>query len=102
MLGFQGGSLDLHHLTRSAKSQHRPESFCGTNMRARDEPVPEKPSSIGLAMFPKSGHVLNPENRALFQRKCRTLHRAGEADTLPGGDPRSIGGWGSAGHFGRA
>lgn len=94
MRGFQGGRPSLYTMTDAIKKVATPALIiCGDE----DDPCVE-PSlflkkhlpAAGLAMFPKSGHVLNLEEPALFDESVERFVTLVEAGRWPVRDPRSL------------
>ena len=94
MRGFQGGRPSIYTMTDAIKSVATPALIiCGDE----DEPCVQ-PSlflkrhlpAAGLAMFPKSGHVLNLEEPSLFNEMVERFIALVEAGRWPVRDPRSM------------
>ncbi len=75
----QGPDAGLDHLRRRRRPVHRPQ------------PVSEKASAgLRAGFFPKSGHVLNLEEPALFNEMVERFITLVEAGRWPVRDPRSM------------
>ncbi|MDE2379789.1 alpha/beta hydrolase [Bradyrhizobium sp.] len=94
MRGFQGGRPSIYTMTEAIRKVPTPALIiCGDE----DDPCVE-PSlflkkhlpAAGLAMFPKSGHVLNLEEPALFNETVERFVTLVEAGRWPVRDPRSV------------
>jgi proline iminopeptidase len=94
MRGFQGGRPSIYTMTEAIGKVPTPALIiCGDE----DDPCVE-PSlflkkhlpAAGLAMFPKSGHVLNLEEPALFNETVERFVTLVEAGRWPVRDPRSL------------
>lgn len=94
MRGFQGGRPSIYTMTDAIKKVPTPALIiCGDE----DDPCVQ-PSlflkkhlpAAGLAMFPKSGHVLNLEEPALFNESVERFVALAEAGRWPVRDPRSV------------
>jgi proline iminopeptidase len=94
MRGFQGGRPSIYTMTEAIKQVPTPALIiCGDE----DDPCVQ-PSlflkrhlpAAGLAVFPKSGHVLNLEEPALFNETVERFITLVEAGRWPVRDPRSV------------
>jgi proline iminopeptidase len=94
MRGFQGGRPSIYTMTDAIRAAATPALIiCGDE----DDPCVQ-PSlflkrhlpAAGLAMFPKSGHVLNLEEPALFNACVERFVALVEAGRWPVRDPRSL------------
>jgi proline iminopeptidase len=92
--GFQGERPSLYDFERELRAVSVPSLIiCGDE----DEPCLE-PSFLlkkwiatsGLAVFPKTGHVVNQEEPALFNEAVADFIARVEAGRWPARDPRSI------------
>jgi proline iminopeptidase len=94
MRGFQGGRPSIYTLTDAIKAVATPALIiCGDE----DDPcvgaslfLKKHLPAAGLAMFPKSGHVLNLEEPALFNESVERFVTLVEAGRWPVRDPRSL------------
>jgi proline iminopeptidase len=94
MRGFQGGRPSIYAMTDAIKKLATPALIiCGDE----DDPcvgpslfLKKHLPSAGLAMFPKSGHVLNLEEPALFNETVERFVTLVEAGRWPVRDPRSV------------
>jgi proline iminopeptidase len=94
MRGFQGGRPSIYTLTDAIKKVATPALIiCGDE----DDPcigaslfLKKHLPAAGLAMFPKSGHVLNLEEPALFNEHVERFVTLVEAGRWPVRDPRSL------------
>jgi proline iminopeptidase len=94
MRGFQGGRPSIYTLTDAIKKAATPALIiCGDE----DDPcvgaslfLKKHLPAAGLAMFPKSGHVLNLEEPALFNESVERFVTLVEAGRWPVRDPRSV------------
>jgi len=94
MRGFQGGRPSLYTLTDAIRGAATPALIiCGDE----DDPcvapslfLKKHLPAAGLAMFPKSGHVLNLEEPALFNESVERFVTLAEAGRWPVRDPRSV------------
>jgi 3-oxoadipate enol-lactonase len=94
MRGFQGGRPSIYTLTDAIKKvSTRALIICGDE----DDPcvgaslfLKKHLPAAGLAMFPKSGHVLNLEEPALFNESVERFVTLVEAGRWPVRDPRSL------------
>jgi proline iminopeptidase len=94
MRGFQGGRPSIYTLTDAIKKVATPALIiCGDE----DDPcigaslfLKKHLPAAGLAMFPKSGHVLNLEEPALFNETVERFVTLVEAGRWPVRDPRSL------------
>ena len=94
MRGFQGGRPSIYTMTEAIKAVATPALIiCGDE----DDPcvgpslfLKKHLPAAGLAMFPKSGHVLNLEELALFNETVERFITLVEANRWPVRDPRSV------------
>jgi proline iminopeptidase len=94
MRGFQGGRPSIYTLTDAIKAVATPALIiCGDE----DDPcvgaslfLKKHLPAAGLAVFPKSGHVLNLEEPALFNESVERFVTLVEAGRWPMRDPRSL------------
>ncbi|WGD53675.1 alpha/beta hydrolase [Bradyrhizobium sp. CB1650] len=94
MRGFQGGRPSIYTMTDAIRSVATPALIiCGDE----DDPcvgpslfLKQHLPAAGLAMFPKSGHVLNLEEPALFNATVERFVTLVEAGRWPVRDPRSV------------
>jgi proline iminopeptidase len=94
MRGFQGGRPSIYTMTEAIKAVATPALIiCGDE----DDPcvgpslfLKKHLPAAGLAMFPKSGHVLNLEEPALFNETVERFITLVEAGRWPARDPRSV------------
>ncbi|WGR72271.1 MULTISPECIES: alpha/beta hydrolase [unclassified Bradyrhizobium] len=94
MRGFQGGRPSIYTMTDAIKAVATPTLIiCGDE----DDPcvgpslfLKQHLPAAGLAMFPKSGHVLNLEEPALFNATVERFVTLVEAGRWPVRDPRSM------------
>ncbi|TYL91965.1 alpha/beta hydrolase [Bradyrhizobium rifense] len=94
MRGFQGGRPSIFAMTDAIKKATTPALIiCGDE----DDPcigaslfLKKHLPAAGLAMFPKSGHVLNLEEPALFNESVERFVTLVEAGRWPVRDPRSL------------
>jgi proline iminopeptidase len=94
MRGFQGGRPSLYTLTDAIGGAATPALIiCGDE----DDPcvapslfLKKHLPAAGLAIFPKSGHVLNLEEPALFNESVERFITLVEAGRWPARDPRSV------------
>jgi 3-oxoadipate enol-lactonase len=94
MRGFQGGRPSLYTMTDAIRKVATPALIiCGDE----DDPcvgaslfLKKHLPAAGLAMFPKSGHVLNLEEPALFNESVERFITLAEAGQWPVRDPRSL------------
>jgi proline iminopeptidase len=94
MRGFQGGRPSIYTLTDAIRKVSTPALIiCGDE----DDPcvgaslfLKKHLPAAGLAMFPKSGHVLNLEEPALFNENVERFVTLVEAGRWPVRDPRSL------------
>jgi 3-oxoadipate enol-lactonase len=95
MRGFQGGRPSIYTLTNAIRNVPTPALIiCGDEDDNCIEPslfLKKHLPASGLAMFPKSGHVLNLEEPALFNETVERFIALVEAGRWPARDPRSIG-----------
>ncbi len=96
MRGFQGDRPSIYTLTEPIRKVSTPALIiCGDE----DDPcigpslfLKKHLPAAGLAMFPKSGHVLNLEEPAWFNAMVEHFITLVEAGRWPARDPRSIAG----------
>lgn len=94
MRGFQGGRPSIYTMTDAIQRASTPALIiCGDE----DDPcvgpslfLKKHLPAAGLAMFPKSGHVLNLEEPALFNASVERFVALVEAGRWPVRDPRSL------------
>ena len=94
MRGFQGGRPSIYTMTDAIGRVPTPALIiCGDE----DDPcvgaslfLKKHLPAAGLAMFPKSGHVLNLEEPALFNETVERFITLAEAGRWPVRDPRSV------------
>ena len=94
MRGFQGGRPSIYSLTEEIRKVPTPALIiCGDE----DDPcvgpslfLKKHLAAVGLAMFPKSGHVLNLEEPALFNETVERFITLVEAGRWPVRDARSL------------
>jgi proline iminopeptidase len=95
MRSFQGGRPSIYTLTDAIRKVPTPTLIiCGDEDDNCIEPslfLKRHLPASGLAMFPKSGHVLNVEEPALFNATVERFIALVEAGRWPPRDPRSIG-----------
>ena len=94
MRGFQGGRPSIYTLTETIRKVPTPTLIiCGDEDDNCVEPslfLKKHLPAAGLAMFPKSGHVLNLEEPALFNEMVERFVTLVEAGRWPVRDPRSL------------
>ena len=94
MRGFQGGRPSIYTLTEAIRKATTPALIiCGDEDDACVEPslfLKRQLPAAGLALFPKSGHVLNLEEPALFNEMVERFIALVEAGRWPVRDPRSL------------
>lgn len=94
MRGFQAGRPSIFTMTDAIGRVSTPALIiCGDE----DDPcvsaslfLKKQLPAAGLAMFPKSGHVLNLEEPALFNATVERFVTLVEAGRWPVRDPRSV------------
>ena len=95
MRGFQGGRPSIYTLTEAIAKVPTPALIiCGDEDDACVEPslfLKKHLPAAGLTLFPKSGHVLNLEEPALFNEMVERFIALVEAGRWPVRDPRSMG-----------
>lgn len=95
MRGFQGGRPSIYTMQESIRTAGTPALIiCGDEDDPCIEPslfLKKHLPAAGLAMFPKSGHVLNLEEPALFNETVERFITLVEAGRWPERDPRSLG-----------
>ena len=95
MRGFQGGRPSIYTLTEAIAKVPTPVLIiCGDEDDACVEPslfLKKHLPAAGLTFFPKSGHVLNLEEPALFNEMVERFIALVEAGRWPVRDPRSMG-----------
>jgi 3-oxoadipate enol-lactonase len=96
MRGFQGGRPSIYTLTDAIRKVPTPSLIiCGDEDDNCIEPslfLKQHLPASGLAFFPKSGHVLNLEEPALFNEMVERFIALVEAGHWPARDPRSLAG----------
>ena len=94
MRGFQGGRPSIYTMADAIRKVATPSLIvCGDEDDSCVEPslfLKKHLPASGLAMFPKSGHVLNLEEPALFNETVERFIALVEAGRWPARDPRSI------------
>jgi 3-oxoadipate enol-lactonase len=94
MRGFQGGRPSIYKLTEAIRKVSTPALIiCGDEDDACIEPslfLKKHLPAAGLTFFPKSGHVLNLEEPALFNEMVERFIALTEAGRWPARDPRSL------------
>ena len=94
MRGFQGGRPSIYTLTEAIRKALTPALIiCGDEDDACIEPslfLKKHLPAAGLTLFPKSGHVLNLEEPALFNEMAERFIALVEAGRWGARDPRSI------------
>jgi 3-oxoadipate enol-lactonase len=94
MRGFQGGRPSIYTLTEAIRKVPTPTLIiCGDEDDNCVEPslfLKKHLPASGLAIFPKSGHVLNLEEPALFNEMVERFIVLAEAGRWPARDPRSM------------
>ena len=94
MRGFQGGRPSIYTLTEAIRKVPTPALIiCGDEDDACIEPslfLKKHLPASGLTFFPKSGHVLNLEEPALFNEMVERFIALIEAGRWDVRDPRSI------------
>jgi 3-oxoadipate enol-lactonase len=94
MRGFQGGRPSIYTLTEAIRKASTPALIiCGDEDDACIEPslfLKKHLPAAGLTFFPKSGHVLNLEEPALFNQMAERFIALVEAGRWGARDPRSI------------
>lgn len=94
MRGFQGGRPSIYTMTDAIKKVSTPALIiCGDEDDACIEPslfLKKYLPASGLSMFPKSGHVLNLEEPALFNETVERFIALVEAACWNVRDPRSV------------
>ena len=95
MRGFQGGRPSIYTLTEAIRKVPTPALIiCGDEDDACVEPslfLKKHLPAAGLTLFPKSGHVLNLEEPALFNEMVERFIALVEAGRWGVRDPRSMG-----------
>ena len=95
MRGFQGDRPSIYTLTEAIAKVPTPALIiCGDEDDACVEPslfLKKHLPAAGLTLFPKSGHVLNLEEPALFNEMVDRFIALVEAGRWPVRDPRSMG-----------
>src|SRR5438270_11672713 len=91
---FHGGRPAIYTLTDSISKVGTPALIiCGDEDENCIEPslfLKKHLPASGLALFPKSGHVLNLEEPALFNERVERFITLVEAGRGPARDPRSM------------
>jgi 3-oxoadipate enol-lactonase len=94
MRSFQGGRPSIYTLTETIRKVPTPALIiCGDEDDNCVEPslfLKKHLPAAGLAFFPKSGHVLNLEEPALFNEMVERFIALVEAGRWPVRDPRSM------------
>ncbi|MHC4045535.1 alpha/beta fold hydrolase [Bradyrhizobium sp. 23AC] len=94
MRGFQGRRPSIYTMTDAIKRASTPALIiCGDEDDLCLGPslfLKKHLPAAGLAMFPKSGHVLNLEEPALFNASVERFVALVEAGRWPARDPRSL------------
>ncbi len=94
MRSFQGGRPSIYTLTEAIRKVPTPALIiCGDEDDACVEPslfLKKHLPAAGLTFFPKSGHVLNLEEPALFNEMVERFIALVEAGRWPTRDPRSM------------
>jgi 3-oxoadipate enol-lactonase len=94
MRGFQAGRPSIYTLTEAIRKASTPALIiCGDEDDSCVEPslfLKKHLPAAGLTFFPKSGHVLNLEEPALFNAIVERFIALAEADRWGVRDPRSI------------
>src|SRR6202043_1627223 len=94
MRSFQGGRPSIYTLTETIRKVPTPTLIiCGDEDDNCIEPsmfLKQHLPASGLAFFPKSGHVLNLEEPALFNEMVERFITLAEAGRWPVRDPRSM------------
>jgi 3-oxoadipate enol-lactonase len=94
MRGFQGGRPSIFTLTEAIRKATTPALIiCGDEDDACVEPslfLKKNLPASGLVFFPKSGHVLNLEEPALFNEMVERFIALAQAGRWGVRDPRSI------------
>jgi 3-oxoadipate enol-lactonase len=94
MRSFQGGRPSIYTLTDAIRKVPTPTLIiCGDEDDNCLEPslfLKKHLPASGLAIFPKSGHVLNLEEPALFNEMVERFITLVEAGRWPARDPRSM------------
>jgi proline iminopeptidase len=94
MRSFQGGRPSVYTLTDAIRKVPTPALIiCGDEDDSCIEPslfLKKHLPAAGLAFFPKSGHVLNLEEPALFNEMVERFVTLVEAGRWPVRDPRSM------------
>ncbi len=94
MRGFQGGRPSIYTQTEAIRKVPTPALIiCGDEDDSCIEPslfLKRQLPAAGLTFFPKSGHVLNLEEPALFNDMVERFIALVEAGRWPVRDPRSV------------
>jgi 3-oxoadipate enol-lactonase len=94
MRGFQGGRPSIYTMTDAIEKATTPALIiCGDEDDACVEPslfLKKRLPASGLTFFPRSGHVLNLEEPALFNEMVERFIALVEANRWNARDPRSI------------
>jgi proline iminopeptidase len=94
MRGFQGGRPSIYTLAEAIEKLATPTLIiCGDEDDNCIEPslfLKKHLPAAGLAFFPKSGHVLNLEEPALFNEMVERFIALAEAGRWPTRDPRLV------------
>ena len=96
MRGFQGGRPSIYTMTEALRKVTTPSLIiCGDEDDACIAPslfLKQHLAASGLSFFPKSGHVLNLEEPALFNETVERFIALVEAGRWGPRDPRSVAG----------
>jgi proline iminopeptidase len=94
MRSFQGGRPSIYTMTEAIRKVPTPTLIiCGDEDDNCLEPslfLKQHLPAAGLSVFPKSGHVLNLEEPALFNEMVERFIALAEAGRWPARDPRSM------------
>lgn len=94
MRGFQGGRPSIYTMTDAIRKVPTPALIiCGDEDDACVQPslfLKKHLPAAGLALFPKSGHVLNLEEPALFNESVERFITLVESGRWPVRNPRSV------------
>src|SRR3979490_1416519 len=94
MRGFQGGRPSIYTMTEAIRKVPTPTLIiCGDEDDNCIEPsifLKKHLPAAGLTFFPKTGHVLNLEEPALFNEMVERFIALVEAGRWPVRDPRSV------------
>ena len=96
MRSFQGGRPSIYTMTETIRKVPTPALIlCGDeddNCVGPSLFLKQHLPAAGLSFFPKSGHVLNLEEPALFNMHLSELFQAADAGAWPTRDPRAMAG----------